>query len=466
MEAASDDDCGACGGFGGHVLGAVAAGESAELVRHAIEECAQGSATRRVAAVNEAGEDAELPLQAAHDLRRGDLVGLLLEAGANARALKVFGTDIARCDFSALGLCCAHGRVESVRVLLRDGHETDEYITYIPFPHFESQSESTAAHVCIAPPLWARSSNFPSAPAPSLRLACLEALLQGGADANALTISGETPLHYVALDDPDDGRVPFIDLLVRYGADVNKHPWPPIFGLLHEGDSSAVQCLLGHGASADVAQRDGTTPLLMACVDADLPGHRDVLPELLRLSSAETRRGVDGDGSSAVDVLVSSMGERDLPLEPWHKQLIVELLVAKAPVLPENMGSVLPIVAERAQRRQDELAARRSEPRGWRAQEQLVGLALDFGELRETDRTVEERRVRLAALEREAGSTESDNSSGGEEEDDEEGKEEGESCGEEEEEDEEDDEAESGDDDTGSGSGAEGGAESEGAAGG
>jgi hypothetical protein len=64
------------------VHAAVAVGESAAQVRRAIVDCAQGSSEWRVPAVNQAGEGGKTPLRAAHRLRRGDLVGLLLEAGA------------------------------------------------------------------------------------------------------------------------------------------------------------------------------------------------------------------------------------------------------------------------------------------------------------------------------------------------------------------------------------------------
>jgi hypothetical protein len=88
--------------FGGRVHAAVAAGESAERVRRAIDECAQqGDDERRALAVNEPGEGDEMPLVAAHRLRRGDLVELLLEEGADAG--KVLGEEGR--PTTALALC-------------------------------------------------------------------------------------------------------------------------------------------------------------------------------------------------------------------------------------------------------------------------------------------------------------------------------------------------------------------------
>lgn len=53
----------------------------------------------------------------AHRLRRGDLVGLLLEAGADAAALYPYGRH------DPLALCMACGQAESLRALLRQGHD-------------------------------------------------------------------------------------------------------------------------------------------------------------------------------------------------------------------------------------------------------------------------------------------------------------------------------------------------------
>jgi hypothetical protein len=150
------------------------------------------------------------------------------------------------------------------------------------------------------------------------------------------------------------------------------------------------------------------------CLNDNSPDRRDVTLELLRALSRETRRAVNTGGWSAVDYIIS--GRRGQSLEPWHKQLIGELLAAGAPVRPQNRATALPIAAERAERRDAELAARRSESRRWRAHDDLVGLALDMVERREARQGVEARRARVVALEeelRELGAgTDSDSESG------------------------------------------------------
>jgi hypothetical protein len=87
---------------------AVAAGESDEELRRVIEDCAQGDDQRRKAAANRAvGE--ETPPQAVHRQRRGDLVGALVEAGADVGA--IFSGRL-----TLLAVCIAYGQAGSVRV--------------------------------------------------------------------------------------------------------------------------------------------------------------------------------------------------------------------------------------------------------------------------------------------------------------------------------------------------------------
>jgi ankyrin repeat protein len=75
-----------------------------------------GNEQQRKAAVNATDpSNEEMPLQAAHRLQRGDLVGALLEAGADASALFPLATPLV--------LCIAYGLVDSLRALLKAGHD-------------------------------------------------------------------------------------------------------------------------------------------------------------------------------------------------------------------------------------------------------------------------------------------------------------------------------------------------------
>jgi alanyl-tRNA synthetase len=107
------------------VYRAVAAGESAEQVLRVIEEVAQGSDETRALAVNKKGEESdETPLAAAHRLRRGDLVGALVEAGADVGG--VFGGG----PWTPVAVCIVYGQAESVSALLKAGHDPNERISW------------------------------------------------------------------------------------------------------------------------------------------------------------------------------------------------------------------------------------------------------------------------------------------------------------------------------------------------
>lgn len=191
------------------VHAAVSAGESADQVRLAIEIWAHGSAERRVQAVNRANETS---LEAAIRLERPDLVGLLLEAGADVKPL--YG-GLA----TPLAVCAAYGTTESLRALLRAGHDAREKIGYDCYVGFGShQPSATAAHLCLSPP-WSRSS-----PTPAPRLEALEVLVtEGGVDADARDEHGGTLLMWLPFARSDHEAA--LDLLLSLGADVNARSW-------------------------------------------------------------------------------------------------------------------------------------------------------------------------------------------------------------------------------------------------
>jgi hypothetical protein len=189
--------------------------------------------------------------------------------------------------------------------------------------------------------------------------------------------------------------------------------------------------LLDRGAVIDVIDKFGGTPLIMACVsgiwlrDEGWP----LFQEILRRSSAKTRcaRWRNGYYTSAVDLLARSLNRYLLPSQEAGMRAqkrrcwaIAELLASGAPVRPKYAAPVLPIAAQLSARQEAELAARRAELSSWRAHETFVGMSLDVKELRKAERELEEKRARVAALERElreleGGQRETEGSSGGSE---------------------------------------------------
>jgi len=182
---AAEDEC------SGRVYCAVAAGESAEEVHRVIDLCAQGDEQRRVQDVNQnGGEDTdETPLQAAHRQERGDLVGALVEAGADIGG--IFDGRL-----PALAVCIAYGLVESVRALLRKRHSAKAEIQWNVRRRSGAPTEScTLAHFCLAPTPVDPSSAARCGP---VQVGCLEVLLtEGGADANALDSADNSPIFWL-----------------------------------------------------------------------------------------------------------------------------------------------------------------------------------------------------------------------------------------------------------------------------
>jgi ankyrin repeat protein len=244
------------------------------------------------------------------------------------------------------------------------------------------------------------------APSPPPQLASLEALVrEGKADVNARDEHGRTPLNWVT--DASGDKAAAVDLLVRLGADVNARDnggQTPLILCARWYNLATLRRLLGHGASPDLVDNDGFAPLIMVRWYNYGEDATNLALELVRRSSPATRRAVappspgslpaGAVGMSAVDFVVSCRPDelyQSPHFEAWDRQLIEELLAAGAPVLPKNAPAVLPIAVALSARQEAELAARRSESRRWRAHDDLVDLALDFGELREAKSEVEDK---------------------------------------------------------------------------
>jgi ankyrin repeat protein len=184
------------------VYTAVRMGTSAQELRDVIEQCAlaggcdpadaEGIERRRRAAVNTPArpwrwtplEHEGLPLQAASSSRRGDLICVLVELGADVEpAFGPWATPLAVC------VRCGSdpGAAASVRALLRrPGADARALVQYSE--KNGKKKWCTLAHYCVEPPLDGFASRAP-------RTLCLEALVRdGGADINALDTEGLTPL--------------------------------------------------------------------------------------------------------------------------------------------------------------------------------------------------------------------------------------------------------------------------------
>jgi hypothetical protein len=109
--------------FGLRLCQAIEDGESVEEVRRVIDDYAHGDAERRRSAlVNVFVPDYGPPLVVAHKDRRGDLVGMLLEEGADVKCDEIKASGLYT---TAIALCISYGQVESLRALLRGGHSAN-----------------------------------------------------------------------------------------------------------------------------------------------------------------------------------------------------------------------------------------------------------------------------------------------------------------------------------------------------
>lgn len=79
-------------------------------------------------------------------------------------------------------------------------------------------------------------------------------------DVNALNISHETPLMYLAVV----GQTQRAQALIGRGAEVNRLGWTPLQYAASKGHLDTVQMLIAHKAIIDAPSPDGTTALMLA----------------------------------------------------------------------------------------------------------------------------------------------------------------------------------------------------------
>jgi hypothetical protein len=161
--------------------------------------------------------------------------------------------------------------------------------------------------------------------------------------------------------------------------------------------------LLARGASANVVNFHGYTPLSWACFGDPDTLSPETISILLQASSPRTRHA-EGPPSiyrSAVDVLINSISDDDGPIRPWVFRTLRELMAGGVPVEPANALEMLSMAAERGDELEEELAERPHLPMTWRGHEGMVKLAFDFCDAREADERVRATERGVEELERE-----------------------------------------------------------------
>ncbi|MCA8924395.1 MAG: ankyrin repeat domain-containing protein, partial [Planctomycetes bacterium] len=258
-----------------------AAGGNVEVSRALLEAGAQVDAVTS-SAVAPWGRT---PLMVAAAAGYGEVVGLLLEHGANPQTQD---RDYEEGERTALMLAAAGGNVTTVRILLKGGAD----------PNVKDQEGLTALmHAAL------------SGEAASLRL-----LLAAGARIDARCALGQTALIYAA----QEGNLEAVETLLDSGADVGTLPpegWSALAAAVYGGHMDVVSLLIDAGADLDEGERD-QPPLALAVTE----GHVDVLGALLDA-------GADPDATAAgglTALMLCALGE--------HSALADSLLQAGADV--------------------------------------------------------------------------------------------------------------------------------------
>lgn len=381
-----------------HVFTVVtSAGSTLEDLRAAIEACVPhaGALTRarRQAAIaralNSIEEDGTTPLAVANFLDRGDMVGALIDAGAQ--------TDFFPMPWSnKAALCIRHGQAETLRRVMREGGQDPNW-AYVDWEDWDEDDDDAG------PPATYTLINMCVESLSPGRLACLEVLVnEFGADINrGDPLMGRTPLNWLPwMAGPPELRDAALELLLRLGADVKRPDDSgdtPLHDFARGGPLAAVLRLIERGALVDVACETGQTPLMTACFARRHIGDREgVVFELLARSSPAARRAVTTSGYSAIDLLVGDMGSSPPPppIVGWVKRVVAELLRAGAPVAPENAERVLPVAIEVMARQDDERALFESGRLwDWRGHEAVVGLVFDLQHAAEEEAIVAARKA-------------------------------------------------------------------------
>jgi ankyrin repeat protein len=309
------------------LLAAVLEGKTGDEIKRMVDRMGQGNDSRRDAILN---PDYETPLQAAHRLARHDAVAALLLSGASPSQLH-------NGEATALAVCCADGNVDGVRALLVAGHDPEETTTNFWRKASGSYNAGLrASHVCA---IWTSNKRQTG------QLECLRVLVQeANADINAVDKLGQTPLHMLmhvgSLKDPRAS----VDALLALGADLEAaRPGgrTALFQAARLNCLPMVAAMLDAGASAGVRADDGASVLMDAVRHNKTRDRRGVIEELLRRSSPETRRAVDSNGDSAIDLMVAAkQASGASAFESWQLQVIVELRESGAPVKRASAGAI------------------------------------------------------------------------------------------------------------------------------
>src|SRR5262249_32751377 len=141
------------------------------------------------------------------------------------------------------------------------------------------------------PLTWVAECRVPWEPPSPARLAMAKWMIENGSDVHQ---GGDGPLMRAALN---AYRIPMMDLLVSYGADVNAEwhgDFPIIFAPCESVDPEALQWLLDHGANPNCNARGGTALDYVIGTYARSPERLSTCIDVLIAAGAATRYNAAG----------------------------------------------------------------------------------------------------------------------------------------------------------------------------
>jgi len=211
------------------------------------------------------------PLSAATRQYHHEVMRILIAAGGDAHEVTDHGGSL-------LALAASHGHIDGVRVLVAAGanpnrEQIDRYYTIL------MQAAGACSHRSGA--------NLAD------RVAFVRLLIEAGADVNAATSEGATPLSAT------EGEDELVRLLLKAGAVVPTHRagYEPLLiavmgsGRLRLSRELGILRLIAAGADVNATDEDGITPLKRAC---DLGNHR-VVAALLESGARRVGATIDTD---------------------------------------------------------------------------------------------------------------------------------------------------------------------------
>ena len=225
------------------------------------------------------------PLHIAVTKSNIDLVSLLLDQNININSATIDGK-------TPLHIAVEQGDEDIIQKLL--SHDAN--------PRFKDAPGNTSLHLAVKVKQETRSqfvkkgSSYTS-PYPTSYHTCsiqaVEAIIEHGADVNAVNNIGQTALWFACVDGQDS----FVKILLDTGAEpniVDKYGDSCLHAAIHgQCSTETIHKIVDHGAHVNAVNKDGATPLLLACSAA----HEGVVRLLLKAKADPNIADDDGDAS-------------------------------------------------------------------------------------------------------------------------------------------------------------------------